>query len=93
LAHASGRLVDMAGHWRPFQRHAVLRERRPLDDGVAGCTPPTGVPTSAMPKADDVSNEDLIRPEPTAVGAARRPVGDPLPARGLHQLAKRDGNL
>jgi hypothetical protein len=41
-----------------------------------------------MPEARLVTDEDLIRAEVVAVRAAGRRVGDPLPGRGLHQLAQ-----
>ena len=44
---------------------------------------PGGVPT-AVPEASLVTDEDLVRAERVAVGASRRWVGDPLPARGLN---------
>jgi hypothetical protein len=49
---------------------------------------PAGMSAAAVSKAGDVANEDLIRPEGVPVRASRRRVGDPLPGRGLHQLAK-----
>ena len=44
---------------------------------------PTGVP-AAVTEASLMANEDLVRAERVAVGASRRWVGDPLPARGLN---------
>ena len=35
-----------------------------------------------------MANEDSVRAERVAVGASRWWVGDPLPARGLNQLAE-----
>jgi hypothetical protein len=51
---------------------------------------PAGVPASAVSKADDVSDEDLIRAEAVPVRAVCRWVGDPLPGRRLDQLAQHD---
>jgi hypothetical protein len=44
--------------------------------------------SAAVTEARDVADEDLIRAEWMTVGAARRRVGDPLPGRGVNQLAQ-----
>jgi hypothetical protein len=49
---------------------------------------PAGVSSPAVSEAGSVPDEDLVRPERVPVGAMRGRVGDPLPGRGLHQLAQ-----
>jgi hypothetical protein len=66
----------------------VRVDRRPVGDGIAGSAVPAGVSTSAVSEAGDVSDEDLIRAEGVAVRASRRWSGDPLPVRGLSQIAQ-----
>ena len=82
----------MAG---PLERSAVqcLANGGPIRYGVAGATMPAGVSAAAVSEAGDVPDEDLIRPEGVAVGAACRWVGDPPPSRGLYQFAKHDKRL
>jgi hypothetical protein len=63
-------------------------EGRPVDRGVALSTMPAGVSSPAVSEAGSVPDEDLVRPERVPVGAMRGRVGDPLPGRGLHQLAQ-----
>ena len=58
-------------------------KRRPVHHGVAGSAVPGGV-SAAVTEARDMTDEDLVRAERVAVGASRRWVGDPLPARGLN---------
>jgi hypothetical protein len=72
---------------RPVERLAVRVERRPVHHGIACAAVPAGV-SAAVAAAGDMPDEDLIRPEDVPVGASRRWVGDPLPGRGLHQLAE-----
>ena len=43
-----------------------------------------------MPEAGLMSDEDLARAEPVPVRASRRGMGDPLPVRGLYELAQHD---
>jgi hypothetical protein len=62
----------------------VSVERRPVHHGIAGSAMPAGVSAAAVSKADDMSDEDLIRAESVPVRASGRWVGDPLPVRGLH---------
>ena len=50
---------------------------------IAGAAVPGGVP-AAVAEARHMADEDLVRAEGVAVGASRRWVGDPLPARGLN---------
>jgi hypothetical protein len=51
---------------------------------------PAGVPASAVSEAGDVADEDLVRAEWVSVGTMCRRAGDPLPGRGLYQLAQHD---
>jgi hypothetical protein len=51
------------------------------------------VSAAAVPKAGDVADEDLVRPEGVSIRAAVRRVGDPFPGRGLHQLAQHGSSL
>jgi hypothetical protein len=46
--------------------------------------------SAAVPEAGNVTDEDLIGAEAVPVWAARRRVRDPLPGRGLHELAEHD---
>jgi hypothetical protein len=62
-------------------------EGRPVHRLVAFPACPGGVP-AAVPEAGDMPDEDLAGAERVAVRASRRWVGDPLPGRGLHQLAQ-----
>jgi hypothetical protein len=57
-------------HRRPFERRAVRVEGRPVHDGIAGAAVPARVSASAVPKAGDMADEDLIRAEGMAVRAA-----------------------
>jgi hypothetical protein len=84
-----GDLVAAGGdtHTRwAFEGTAMLRHRRPVHHGIAGSTPPACVTATAMSKADDVSDEDLIRPERVSVGAAGRRVGYPCAVDGTDKL-------
>ena len=54
---------------------------------------PTRMPASAVAEACDVTDEDLIRAERVTVRAATRWAGDPLPVRGLHQIAQHGNSL
>ena len=45
---------------------------------------PGGVFSAAVAEAGGVADEDLVGAEGVAVGASRRWVSDPLPARGLN---------
>ena len=67
---------------------AVGVERWPVDGLIACAARPCGVP--AVPEAGLVADQHFAGSEFVAGGAARRRVGDPLPGRGLHQLAQRD---
>jgi hypothetical protein len=78
---------------RPFQRRAVSVQEWPIDNGVACSAVPAGVSAAAMSEAGDVSDEDLVRPEWVAVWAAATWSGDPLPARGLHQITQHNCSL
>ena len=49
---------------------------------------PGGMPTTAMAKAGDVADEDLIRAERMPVGATLGPAGHPLAVCRVHQLAQ-----
>jgi hypothetical protein len=46
--------------------------------------------TAAVAEAGLMADEDLPGAELVAVGAAGRRMGDPLPGRGLYQLAQHD---
>ena len=70
---------------RPGERGAVGVGRRPVDGVVACVAAPCGV-SAAMPEAGLMPDEHPGA-EWVPVGASRRWVGDPLPGRGLHQLA------
>jgi hypothetical protein len=48
---------------RAFQHRAVSVQRRPVHHGIAGSAVPARMSASAVSKADDVPNEDLIRAE------------------------------
>jgi hypothetical protein len=71
---------------RPIQRRAVSVHRRPIGNGVARAAMPTGVPATAVAKAGDVSDEDLVRAESVTIRTPRRQAGDPLAVGRLHQL-------
>jgi hypothetical protein len=58
-------------------------EWRPVHRLIARAACPCGVAV-AVPEARPVADEDLIRAELVAVGAARRRMGDPFPGRGLN---------
>jgi hypothetical protein len=55
-------------------------ERRPVHDGVACSAVPGGMPASAVTEAGDMTDEDLVRSEWVAVGAASQSqwLGHPL---------------
>jgi hypothetical protein len=72
----------------PIKRTAVGIHRRPENHGIAAGTGPRNVATAAVTKADHVPDKDLIRAEAVPVGAAGRWMRDPLPGRGLNQLAQ-----
>ena len=78
---------------RSIERRAVGVEWRPVHNGVAGSASPGGVPASAVTEAGDMPNKNLSRAEWVPVRATLGPVGDPLPGRGLHQLAQHTGEL
>jgi hypothetical protein len=46
---------------RPFQRRAVGAHRRTVQDSVAGAAMPAHVTTAAVTKADDMTDEHLVR--------------------------------
>ena len=74
---------------RPIERRAVRVEWRPVHRLVARAAGPRGVP-AAVPEAGLMADEDLAGAEAVPVRASRRRVGDPLPGRGLYQLAQHD---
>ena len=43
---------------------------------------------AAVAEAGLMTDEELVRAERVAVGASRRWVGDPLPGRGLNEVAE-----
>lgn len=49
---------------------------------------PARVTATAMPKASDMPDEDLIRAEQVPVRAARRRPGDPFAISGSHKVAQ-----
>jgi hypothetical protein len=65
----------------------VRVDRWPVLGVVARAAGPGGV-SAAVPEAGFVADEDLVGAEAVPVRAPSRWVGDPLPARGLHQLAQ-----
>jgi hypothetical protein len=75
-------------HYRwPVEARAVCVERWAVHRLIACATGPRGVP-AAVPEARLMADEDVAGTERVPVGAACRWVGDPLPGRGLHQLAQ-----
>ena len=74
---------------RPIERRAVRVEWRPVHRLVARAAGPGGV-AAAVPEAGLMADEDLAGAEAVPVRASRRRVGDPLPGRGLYQLAQHD---
>jgi hypothetical protein len=66
----------------------VLRHWRPVHHGIAGSAMPTGVPAAAVSETGLMTYQHLSRPEGVPVRAAGRWSGDPLPVRGLHQVAE-----
>ena len=60
---------------------------RPVHGLVACAACPCGVPTTVT-KARLMPDQYLAGTKPVAAWASRRRVGDPLPGRGLHQLAQ-----
>ena len=62
-------------------------ERRPIHHGIAGSAGPGGV-SAAVAEAGLMPDQNFAGAEHMPVGAPRRWAGDPLPARGLHQLAQ-----
>jgi hypothetical protein len=65
----------------------VSVEGRPVEHGIACSAVPARVTASGVTEAGDMANEDLIRAERVAVGASRGRMRDPLPGRGLHEVA------
>jgi hypothetical protein len=65
----------------------VRVHRRPVHRLIALSARPRCVP-AAVTEARLVPYEDLIRAEGVPVGASRRWVDDPLPGRGLHEVAE-----
>ena len=68
----------------PYCAVQVRIQRWPVHQRVAGSAMPGGVFAAAVAEAGGVADEDLVRAARVAVGASRRWVGDPLPARGLN---------
>ena len=67
-------------------------ERRPIHHGIAGSAGPGGV-SAAVAEAGLMPDQNFAGAEHMPVGAPRRWAGDPLPARGLHQLAQHVSEL
>ena len=72
---------------RPVERRAVRVEWWPVHRCLAPVAPARSVP-AAMPETGLMAYQDLVGAEIAPVGAVCRWVGDPLPGRGLHQLAQ-----
>jgi hypothetical protein len=83
---AAGGAAKTQRRW-PVQRRAVAVERRPVPRLVAHPAGPGGV-AATLAEARLMSHEHLVGPERVPVGASRRRVGDPLPGRGLHEIAE-----
>ena len=64
-------------------------ERRPVD-GVIACAAGPCCVGAAVSEAGLMTDQDFTGSELVPVGASRRRVGDPLPGRGLYQLAQHD---
>jgi hypothetical protein len=79
--------VGDAHYRRPVECRAVGVERWPVNRLVASAAGPGGV-SAAVAEASLVADQDLVGAEGVAVGAVRGWVSDPLPGRGLHQLAR-----
>jgi hypothetical protein len=67
-------------------------ERRPIDGPLAGAAGPWAV-AAAVAEAGLMPYEDQVRAETVPVGAVAGRVGNPLPGRGLYQLAQHDRSL
>ena len=74
-------------HRRPLKRRAVRVKRRPVHHSVTGAAMPAGVTAAAVTEARDMPNQDSVRAERVAVGAAARWTGDPLAVGRLREVA------
>ena len=88
VSRSAGVAGDAHGRW-PVECRAVGVERRPVHRLIACAAGPGGVP-AAVAEAGLMADEDLAGAELVPVRASRRWVGDPLPGRGLHELAQHD---
>ena len=59
--------IGDADNRRPVECRAVRVHRRPVGHCVAGSAMPASVSAAAMPKADDVTDEDLVRAEAVSI--------------------------
>jgi hypothetical protein len=66
--------------------------RRPVHRLIARAACPRGV-AAAVTEARLMAHQHLLWTESVPVRAARRWVSDPLPGRGLYQLAQHDASL
>jgi hypothetical protein len=86
LRHLSQLIRDAHRRW-PVQACAVDVEWRPVHRLVTRAAGRRSVP-AAVTETRLTTDQDLVGAEGMPVGAASRWVGDPLPRRGLHQLAE-----
>jgi hypothetical protein len=76
--------LDVDHRW-PFNRRAVIVERRPVDDGIAGAAMPTGVSAAA------VSERHATCPTRIWFGPRRCPLGHRVGASVTHLPLQRCG--
>ena len=87
VSRSAGVARDPHGRWS-LERRAVSVQRRTVDSLIAYPACPGCVP-AAVAQACLVADQDLVRAERVAVGASRGTMRDPLPGRGLHEVADR----
>ena len=87
VSRSAGVAGDAHGRWS-LECGAVRVHRRPENHGIAAGTGPRNVAAPAVSKADDMSDEELIRAKSVPIWATGRWSGDPLPVGRLHQLAQ-----
>ena len=86
VSRSAGVAGDTHGRWS-LERRAVSIQRRAEHRLIACAAGPCGVPTT-MAETGLMADEDLAGAELVPVRTAPRWVGDPLPGRGLYQLAQ-----
>ena len=86
VSRSAGVAGDAHGRWS-LERRAVSVQRRAAHRLIACATRPGGVP-AAVPEAGLMAHQHLTRAEGVAIRAVRGRVDDPLPGRGLYQLAQ-----